>query len=172
MKQLNISDHISYVEATKSQTATRHGIDNTPTDQQLKNMRMVAEGCFEPARNYFAMAIGVNSFFRSPEVNRAVGGSGTSQHCADEDKAGIEAAAIDQDCDLMGNNLTNSELFYWQKDNVEFDQLIWEYGDDPSKDGAQPGWVHISKRTHQNRGQVLICYKDANNKTKYKIWGA
>lgn len=170
MKQPNISPHISYKEATKSQTATRKGIDNTPTAQQLCNMSMVANDCFEPARNHFGVGIGISSFLRVPLLNRAIGSSDSSQHCADLDRKLIDAAAIDQDCDILNNGLTNSELFYWQKDNVEFDQLIWEYGDDPSEEGAQPDWVHISKRAHSNRNQVLVCYKNSENETEYKLF--
>ena len=82
-----ISDHISWNEATKSQTATRRGIDNFPNEIQLSNMRLVANKCFEPLRNWPGKAIGISSFFRSPELNTAIGGSKTSQHCAgSEDK--------------------------------------------------------------------------------------
>lgn len=153
----NISKHITYKEATNSNTATRKGIDNSPNTAQLKNMRGLADYVFEPLRIWVGGAIKINSFFRSPELNKAIGGSTTSQHCAEN------GAAMDLD-DNYGHK-TNAEMFYYIKDNMDFDQLIWEYGDDNN-----PNWVHVSfKLDGQNRKQVLKCAK-VNGKTQYSLW--
>jgi len=146
---MKVSEHISIGEATRSQTATRKGIDNTPDERQLGNMQRVANDCFEPLRRAKNIPIGISSFFRCPNLNKAIGGSETSQHCATEDSKGINAAAIDIDADIYGG-ITNREIFTWLKANVEFDQLIWEFGTDEN-----PNWVHISRREHSNRNQIL-----------------
>lgn len=134
-----ISQHISYHEATFSATAKRLNIDNTPDAVALENMRVVAENCFEPARQWMGQPIRVNSFYRSKELNAAVKGSPTSQHCKGE--------AIDMNA---GSRAENKRLFEWCKANLVFDQLIWEYGDETG-----PDWVHISFRKGANRNQTL-----------------
>lgn len=133
-----ISPHISYKEATISPTAVRLGIDNTPDKYQLARMRTVAEKCFEPIRAHYGKPINVTSFFRSLELNKAIGGSSkTSQH--------MQGEAIDFVCEDM------AELFRWIRENIEFDQLIWEYGDD-----REPDWIHISYTEQRpNRQEVL-----------------
>jgi len=162
-KRPDISEHISYKEATKSNTASRRGIDNTPTTFQLNNMSLVAEECYEPLRVWYGKWIGVSSFLRSKELNEAIGGSKTSQHmCGAYSKK--EEAAIDIDADIYNNGITNLEIFLWLKDNVTFDQLICEY---PDKEG-EPAWVHVSYRKGANRGQVLVAYRNSAGKTKYK----
>lgn len=134
----NISKHISYAEATVSQTATRKGIVNIPNAEQLANMKLVAENCFEPVREIFGPTR-VSSFFRCIKLNKAVGGVATSQHCKGE--------AID----MQGTgNVTNAMIFNWIKDNLEFDQLIWEYGNNDN-----PAWVHVSFSKNKNRKQVI-----------------
>lgn len=155
MKQ--ISKHITYKEATYSPTAIKRGITNSPDDVQLENMQMVANDCFEPAREYFKKPIYINSFFRSMALNSRIGGSSSSQHCADN------GAAIDLDTkDQEG--FSNADLFFWLKDNVDFDQLIWEFGTD-----SEPAWVHISKVKTGNRKQVLKA-KRIDGLTKYIIF--
>ena len=124
-----ISKHISYKEATYSRTATRLGIENKPDEDQLKNMKLIAEEIFEPLRMWVGGPIKVNSFFRSPDLNKAIGGSTKSQHC--------KGQAIDID-DTFGK-ATNAEMYHWIKDNLDFDQMIWEFGDDDN-----PAWVHVS----------------------------
>jgi len=149
-----ISEHISYKEGTYSNTATRRGIDNTPNDEQLANMELIADNVFEPLRTYVGGPIKINSFFRCPELNTAIGGSSKSQHC--------KGQAIDID-DTFGR-MTNAEMFHWIKEYLEFDQMIWEFGDDDN-----PNWVHISYVSlEDNRNRCLKAYKD-NGKTKYKI---
>jgi zinc D-Ala-D-Ala carboxypeptidase len=145
-KYMNISDNISFSEATKSQIATRKGIDNTPNDEALENMRLVANMCFQPLREHFNKALGISSFYRSKELNRAIGGSQTSDHC--------RGCAIDIDADIYNNGISNADIFNWLKDNVDFDQLIWEYGSD-----KEPNWVHVSYRKEGNRNQILKATK-------------
>ena len=149
-----ISKHISYKEGVYSITATRRGIDNTPNDEQLKNMELVAEEVFEPLRTYVGGPIKINSFFRCPELNTAIGGSHKSQHC--------KGQAIDID-DKYGR-MTNAEMFRWIKENLEFDQMIWEFGDDDN-----PDWVHVSfVSPSENRNRCLRAYR-YNGKTKYSV---
>jgi len=152
-----ISKHISYKEATKSWTALKKGIDNTPWPVQLINMRHLANNIFEPLRIYLGgLPIGIASFFRSLLLNKIIGGAATSQHCSGE--------AFDLDADIYNNGITNRMIFDFIKNNLEFDQLIWEFGTD-----EEPEWVHLSlKREGNNRKQILIAFKE-NNKTKYKL---
>lgn len=145
-----ISKYISYKEATKSQTATRLGIDNKPTEDHLAAMKHVASEVFDKVRAHFGVPLGVSSFYRGPELNKAIGGSKTSQH--------MKGEAIDIDADMYGG-VTNKEIFDYIKDNLIFDQLIDEY---------DYSWIHVSlRRDGKNRGQVLRAYKE-NGKTKYK----
>ena len=131
----DISEHITYKEATFSNTAIRHGIDNTPNAEQLTNMELVAKACFEPVRNWYGKPIRINSFFRSDLLNKKVKGSKTSQH--------VQGKAIDIDA---GSIEENQKIFNWLKDNVQFDQLIFEYGGE---------WIHVSFNLGKNRKQVL-----------------
>ncbi len=147
-----ISKHISYKEATRSITALRLGIDNTPFEYELGNMKAVAENIFEPLRLWVGGAIKVTSFFRSEKLNQAIGGSVSSQHC--------QGRAIDID-DVYGHK-TNAEMFNYIKDNLDFDTIIWEFGTDDN-----PDWVHVSYVSNErNRGRVLKAIKE-NGKTKY-----
>ena len=152
---MKISDHITYAEAIHSQTAKRKGIDNTPNPTQIEAMKVIAEKVFEPLRKWTSGPIKVNSFFRSPELNTAIGRSKTSQHC--------KGQAIDID-DVYGSK-TNAEMYHWIKDNLDFDQMIWEFGTD-----TQPNWVHISYVSEEdNRNRCLKAYKDDMGRTKYKV---
>ena len=149
-----ISKHISYKEGVYSRTATRLGIKNNPNANQMKNMITIAEEVFEPLRAYVGGPIKINSFFRSPELNKAIGGSGKSQHC--------HGQAIDLD-DTFGR-CTNAEMFEFIKKHLDFDQIIWEFGDEDN-----PDWVHVSYVSpDQNRNRCLQAYKE-NGKTNYKI---
>lgn len=143
-----ISKYLTYEEATKSPTALRLGIDNKPNNEQLLNMRYVAEEIFDPVREFVGGPLLASSFFRSRELNTAVPGSSTtSQHMTGE--------AIDIDCDgyQYGSNLA---VFEFIKRNLEFDQLIGEY---PDEYGTF-AWVHVSKkRVGKNRKQILIKLK-------------
>jgi hypothetical protein len=147
-----ISKHISYIEATSSFEAKRKQIENTPTEKQLEAMKYLADNIFEKIRVYFGVPIKINSFFRSEKLNKVIGGTSSSQHVLGE--------AIDLD-DTFGG-LTNTQIFNYIKNNLIFDQLIWEFGTDKS-----PDWVHVSlKKTGKNRGEILVA-KKINGKTKY-----
>ena len=149
-----ISKHISYKEGVYSTTALRKGIDNTPTDDHLHFMKIIAEEIFEPLRTYVGGPIKINSFYRSPELNTAIGGSATSQHC--------KGQAMDID-DTFGK-MSNAEMYHWIKENLDFDQMIWEFGDDDN-----PAWVHVSYVSpEKNRNRCLKAYKQSG-KTKYKV---
>lgn len=140
-----VSKHISFAEATKSQAATRLGIDNKPNLEQLESMRIVANEVFEEVRAYVGGPVAITSFYRHPDVNKAIGGSANSQHC--------KGQAIDIDCDIFGGK-TNAEVFLFIKKVLDFDQLIWEFGDD-----VNPAWVHASFVSHSaNRNQILRAY--------------
>jgi hypothetical protein len=146
-----ISKHISEKEGSKSVTALRLGIDNTPDAEAMANMKLIAEKVFEPLREYVGGPIKINSFFRSSALNQAVGGSARSFHC--------QGRALDLD-DVYGHK-TNKEMFDWIRDNLSFDTLIWEFGSD------NPDWVHISYVSEdKNRNRVLKAVRD-NGKTKY-----
>jgi zinc D-Ala-D-Ala carboxypeptidase len=152
-----ISEHISEKEATKSITAIRLGIDNTPNGDVLNNMRLVAEKIFEPLRAWVGGAIKINSFYRSPDLNKAIGGSSkngrqTSQHCYGK--------AIDID-DIYGHK-TNAEMFHFIKDELNFDQMIWEFGNEDN-----PDWIHVSYvNDEKNRNKILKAVRD-DGETKY-----
>ena len=151
---MKISAHISYSEAIRSNTATRRGIDNTPGDYEITNMVGIAENIFEPLRKWAGGPIKINSMFRCEELNTAIGGSSRSQHC--------QGRAIDVD-DTFGNK-TNAEMFNYIKENLNFDQLIWEFGDD-----ANPDWVHVSYVSkEENRNRILKASR-INGKTTYTI---
>jgi zinc D-Ala-D-Ala carboxypeptidase len=149
-----ISEHISYREGTKSNTAARLGIDNTPRKYEVTNMVGVAYNVFEPLRKYVGGPIRINSFYRCEELNRAIGGSSRSQHC--------EGRAIDLD-DTLGHK-TNAEMYQYIKDNLSFDQLIWEFGDD-----TNPDWIHVSYvHPDENRKRCLRAER-INGKTSYRV---
>ena len=149
-----ISEHISYKEGIHSNTATRRGINNTPDDEQLTNMELVAEEVFEPLREWVGGPIKINSFFRCPKLNKAIGGSSKSQHCYGQ--------AIDIDDTFR--KASNADMYNYIKDNLEFDQLIWEFGDNKN-----PDWIHVSYVSpEENRNRCLKAYRD-KGKTKYKV---
>ena len=148
-----ISNHISKSEAIKSNTATRLGIDNTPSPYELTNMIAIANNVFEPLREWVGGPIKINSFYRCEALNKAIGGSVRSQHC--------EGRAIDID-DTFGYK-TNAEMYDYIKKNINFYQLIWEFGNDKN-----PDWVHVSYISEsENRGRCLRALKE-NGKTIYK----
>ena len=150
---MKLSEHLTIKEVTKSATATRLGIDNTPTASHLHCLKLIAEAIFEPVRNHFNVPIAVTSGYRSKALNDAIKGSSRSQHCTGQ--------ALDIDADVFGG-VTNKEIFEFIKNNLDFDQLIWEFGNDNN-----PAWVHVSYADETNRGQVLIAYSDGG-RTKYK----
>ncbi len=151
---MKISDHITYAEAIHSNTAKRRGIDNTPNEVQVLSMKLLADKIFEPLREWVGGPIKVNSFFRSVPLNEAIGGAASSQHC--------KGQAIDID-DVYGKK-TNADMYHWIQMNLDYDQMIWEFGTD-----VQPNWIHISYVSkEENRNKCLKAYKE-DGKTKYKV---
>jgi hypothetical protein len=149
---MQLSEHFELAEFIRSSTAKRAGISNMPTDAHLENIKLLCEKVLEPIRIHFARPIILSSGYRSAALNRAVGGSSSSQHCSGE------AADIDMD----GTNVTNAQIFNYIKDNLEFDQLIWEFGTD-----TNPDWVHVSYESNgRQRKQILRAVKK-NGSTSY-----
>lgn len=152
---MRLSKNLTLKEAIKSNTASRLGIDNTPEDWEIHNLRAVAENVFQPIRDHFGVPIGVSSGYRSKKLNKAIGGSKYSQHMIGE--------ALDIDADIFGR-VTNAEIFNFVKNNLEWDQMIWEFGDD-----KEPNWVHISyKESGKNRKQIKRAYRDERG-VHYKL---
>ena len=147
-----ISKHISYHEGIRSNTALRLNINNTPDDYHLSNMENLARQLFEPLREWVGGPIKITSFYRSDKLNKAIGGSSRSQHC--------QGRAIDLD-DTFGHK-TNAEMFNYIKENLSFDKMIWEFGDDDN-----PAWVHVSYDSpDSNRGKTYKAVSK-NGRTTY-----
>lgn len=144
---MQLSKNLSLKEAIKSNTASRLGIKNEPEQWEINNLRAVAENVFQPLRDHFGVPIGVSSGYRSKQLNKAIGGSRYSQHMIGE--------ALDLDADIYGR-ITNADIFNYIKDNLEWDQMIWEFGDD-----EEPNWVHVSyKEAGRNRKQIKRAFRD------------
>ena len=153
-KKKIISKHISYNEGVRSATATKLKIDNKPSDDILKKMVVVAEEVFEPLREWAKHPINVNSFYRCEDLNTALKGSKSSSH--------IKGEAID--ISTLGKK-TNGELFEYIKEKLEFDQLIWEFGND-----VNPRWIHVSyKNKKDNRKEVLRAKYKGGRATYYRM---
>ena len=153
---MKLSKNLSLAEVTKSTTAKRLGIDNTPDDWTTENLRKVAEHIFQPLRDAFKCPIYVSSGYRSAELNTAIGGSRRSQH--------VEGRALDLDADVYGR-CTNSQIFDWIRENLEFDQLVWEFGDQDN-----PDWVHVSfVYDGNNRKRCLKACRDDEGKVYYEV---
>jgi len=149
-----ISKHISYKESVYSTTALRKNIENKPNEEQLENMKLISEKIFEPLREYVGGPIKINSFFRGADLNKAIGGSTRSQHC--------KGQAMDID-DTFGYK-TNAQMYDWIKHNLDFDQMIWEFGNDDN-----PNWVHVSYVSPDKNRQVCLKAYKQNGKTKYMV---
>jgi zinc D-Ala-D-Ala carboxypeptidase len=151
---MKLSKYVNLSEATKSQTATRKGIKNEPSEEQLEAMKFVSKNIFDKVRDHINGPLFPSSFFRSPELNSAIGGATSSQHC--------KGQAIDIDADFYGIG-SNVEIFYFIKNSLTFDQLIWEFGT-----ASNPDWVHVSLREDgNNRGEVLRCFRRDDGRTQY-----
>lgn len=150
---MKLSKNLSLIEVTRSESAKRNDIDNTPTPEHLENLKKLALNIFQPVRDHFKTAINISSGYRSEKLNRLVPGTSiTSQHSQGE--------ALDIDMD--GTKITNKQVFDFIKDNLVFDQLIWEFGTD-----TNPAWVHVSYESNgRQRKQVLKAVKK-NNIVKY-----
>ena len=148
---MKLSKNLTLSEATKSHTAIKYGISNKPSGDHLSNLIQIANKIFQPIRDHFNEPIIVSSGYRSKALNDLIGGASGSQHSKGE--------ALDLD-----GSVENAYIFEFIKNNLEFDQLIWEFGDDEN-----PDWVHVSYKSENNRGEVLSCVKQ-KGKTIYKRW--
>jgi uncharacterized protein YcbK (DUF882 family) len=137
---MKLTQHFTLEEMIKSQTGARKGIDNTPGPEVIENLKHLCENVLEKIRANFARPITINSGYRGPALNKAIGGAKNSQHLTGQ-AADIEIAGID-----------NKTLFNWIKDNLQFDQLILEYY---KEDVPNSGWVHVSWNSLRNRKHVL-----------------
>ena len=151
---MQLSKNLALAEVIRSETAKRKGISNMPTEAHIANFKLLAEKVFQPIREHFGVPIHISSGYRSAALNKSIGGAGktvngvyvpSSQHCTGE--------AIDIDMD--GTTITNAQIFNYIKENLEFDQLIWEFGTD-----TNPDWVHVSyESTGKQRKQILKAVK-------------
>jgi zinc D-Ala-D-Ala carboxypeptidase len=148
---VNLTQNFTLSEMTKSETALRFGMDNTPTSSEIENLRILCENVLQPVRNYYGMGVKVNSGYRHPLVNAKVGGSTMSDHCK-----GVAA-------DIEIPSIANADLAEWIKENCEFRQLILEFYTVGVPDS---GWVHVSYDPNDNKKQVLTATKK-DGKTVY-----
>lgn len=152
---MQLSKNLYLSEVTKSQTAIQKGIKNEPTKEEIQNLKDIAENIFQPVRDHFKVPIGISSGYRSKKLNQIIGGSKTSEH--------MSGRALDIDADIYGN-ITNKQIFDFIRKNLEFNQLIWEFGDDNN-----PDWVHVSFEKGNNKKRVLRAGRDKNG-TFYKLY--
>jgi len=148
---VRLSKNFTLAEFTKSQTATRKGLDNTPGAEHLENAKALFENVVQKVRDKFGVTV-INSGYRGPALNEAVGGSSKSQHCKGE--------AADIECPGTGNY----DVAKWISENLDFDQLILEFYTPGIPDS---GWVHVSYKSEGNRKSILTAMKE-NGKTVYK----
>lgn len=146
---MQLSKDFSLTEFTRSKTAIKKDIDNTPNPKEQKAIQHLVDTVLQPVRNQIGMVITISSGYRSKELNAIIGGANGSQHCKGE--------AADLEC------IDNAKLFNHIRANCQFDQLIWEFGDT-----NQPDWVHVSAVEGKNRREVLRAKKQ-NKKTIYEI---
>ena len=149
---MKLSDNFSLLELTKSQTATRKGIDNVPGPEHQENLKLLCAHILQPVRDRFERVVSVSSGYRSEELCLAIGSKITSQH------------AKGQAADFEIYGLSNQELAIWIHENLDYDQLILEYW---KKEDPNSGWVHCSYDVSVNRKQYLKAYKE-NGRTKYE----
>ena len=149
---MKLSPNFSLAEMVKSDTALRLDMDNTPGDEEIKNMTALAENVLQKVRDHYGKGVKVNSGVRHPDVNAKVGGSKTSDHCK-----GMAA-----DIEIPG--VANADLAEWIVENCEFRQVILEFYTPGVPDS---GWVHVSYNPDDNKKQVLTAMKE-NGKTVYK----
>jgi zinc D-Ala-D-Ala carboxypeptidase len=148
---MNLTKNFTLEEMTKSETALRYDIDNTPNEQEISAMKLLAEKVLQPVRDHFGKGVKVNSGFRNQDVNQKVGGSRNSDHTRG------------QACDIEIPGIPNVELAEWIKDNLEYNQLILEFYTPGVPDS---GWVHVSYIPEDNKKQVLTATKK-DGKTVY-----
>jgi zinc D-Ala-D-Ala carboxypeptidase len=150
---MKLSKYVSLGEVVHSDTAKRRGIDNNPTAEHMDNLRIICTDVFDKVREHFGVPIYISSGYRGKELNAAIKGSASSDHC--------NGRALDLDQDYKGNGVSNREVFDYIKDNLDFDQLIYEMGN-----RKNPDWVHVGYRVGENRKQVLKAIR-VDGKTKY-----
>ena len=148
---VKLSENFSLQEYTKSQTAIRQGLDNTPGEEHMVSAEALFQNVVQPVRDNFGVTV-INSGYRGPALNTAVGGSSNSQHCKGE--------AVDIECPGTGNY----DVAKWIDENLDYDQLILEFYTPGIPDS---GWVHVSYKAEGNRNQSLTAMKE-NGKTVYK----
>ena len=149
---MKLTENFSINELTKSQTAERKGIDNTPSTEHQENLKSLCEMILQPIRDHFGQVVSVSSGYRSPELCVAIGSSTKSQHAKGEAS----------DFEIFG--VSNKELAEWIHYNINYDQLILEYW---KESDPNSGWVHCSFSLNGNRKQYLRAYKE-NGSTKYE----
>ena len=147
---MKLTAHFDLSEFTRSESAKREGLDNTPTSEHLENLKILCEKVLEPIRLKYG-SINISSGYRGKMLNHFIGGSVNSDHCV--------GRAADIDMDDVGTGVTNKEIFNYIKDNLEFDQLINEFN---------YAWVHVGYRQGANRKQVLKAVKE-KGKTVYQV---
>lgn len=149
---MKLTAHYDLAEFTRSESAKREGLDNTPTPEHLENIKILCEKVLEPIRLRFG-PINISSGYRGKMLNHFIGGAVNSDHCL--------GRAADIDMDDVGTGVTNTEVFNYIKDNLDYDQLIWEFGNK-----EKPDWVHVGYRLNENRKQTLRATK-VNGKSHY-----
>ena len=149
---MKLTENFSLNELTKSQTAERKGIDNTPSAEHQENLKSLCEMILQPIRDHFGQVVSVSSGYRSQELCVAIGSSTQSQH----------AKGQASDFEIFG--VSNKELADWIDENLDYDQLILEYW---KESDPNSGWIHCSFNTQGNRKQYLRAYKE-NGSTKYE----
>ena len=157
---MRISKNFTLHELTRSNSALRLGIDNSPTKDGVHKLTILANSILQPIRNALG-PIRITSAYRSPALNTAIGGSSNSQHCVYE--------AVD--CQFVKNSTMDNIKIYEAIQDLclDFDQCILEFGDSTeTTDPSHPSWIHISYKIADNRQEVLVAYKDDNKKTKYR----
>jgi zinc D-Ala-D-Ala carboxypeptidase len=150
---MKISPNLNLAEITRSDTAKRQGIDNTPTAEHLENFKLLADKVFEPIREHFKTPIFISSGYRSKALNDFIKGRANSQHC--------KGQAIDIDMDGSNGEVTNRMVFDFIKNKLDFDQLIAEF-----PENSNPAWIHVSYIKSGNRKQILVAKRIAGA-TKY-----
>jgi len=144
---MELSKNFSLLELSSSETAVRKGIDNTPSTEVISNLQELCQNVLQPIREWYGKPINVTSGYRSPKLNKAIGGSSTSDHCLG---CAVDFTLPKEDYE---------KVFKWIRENLEYDQLINEFNFQ---------WIHVSFRISGNRKQVLAAYKNAIGQTKYK----
>jgi len=154
---MKLSKNLSLDEVIYSQTALRRDIDNTPTEEHIENLKYVAEKIFQPIREHFGVPIYVSSGYRSKDLNEAIGGSPRSFHS--------HGMALDLDQDGRNKGVSNADVFYFIKDNLQFTELIWEFGTENN-----PNWVHVAITPGREEEKNTKIAQKINNRTTYSTW--